>query len=161
MQEVPCYNGNFSSQLWKWKFHPSAVLRIRDINPRSEFLIPDLGYDFFLSRICIKFFYVFEPKKLILSSRKYDPGCSSRIRIRNNDFWYEIEHPVFFLERRLNVVLNCIKKISTMKLAQDRDVLRTEFVIEEKISLVTIDKASSAKQSVAEYRRSLFLRRKV
>ncbi len=31
--------------------------------------------------------YVFSPKKLFLSSRKYDPGCSSQIRILDPDFY--------------------------------------------------------------------------
>jgi hypothetical protein len=50
--------------------HP--MLRIRDVYPGSEF---------FPSRIRIKEFKYFYPKKWFLSSRKYDPGCSSRIRI--------------------------------------------------------------------------------
>jgi hypothetical protein len=47
-----------------------AVLRIWDIYP---------GSDFFPSRIRIKEFKYFNPKKWFLSSRKYDPGCSSQI----------------------------------------------------------------------------------
>jgi hypothetical protein len=43
----------------------NAVLRIRDVYPGSEF---------FSSHIL--------NQKLFMSSRKYDPGCSSRIRIR-------------------------------------------------------------------------------
>jgi hypothetical protein len=55
--------------------------------------IPGLGSDFFPSRIPdpnffppgsqirIKEFKYFNPKKWFLSSRKYDPGCSSRIRV--------------------------------------------------------------------------------
>jgi hypothetical protein len=43
------------------------VLQIRDVYPGS--------------RIRIKEFEYFNPKKLFLSSRKYDPGYSSRIRI--------------------------------------------------------------------------------
>ncbi len=39
------------------------------------------GSEFFPSRIRINEFKHFNPKKLFLSSRKYDPGCSSRIRI--------------------------------------------------------------------------------
>jgi len=41
------------------------------------------GSDFFHpeSRIRIKEFKYFNPKKWFLSSRKYDPSCSSRIRI--------------------------------------------------------------------------------
>jgi hypothetical protein len=40
---------------------------------------PDPGSDFFPSRICIKEIKYFNPKKWFLSSRKYDPVCSSRI----------------------------------------------------------------------------------
>jgi hypothetical protein len=52
-------------------FHP----RIQD--PRSEF---------FPSRIRIKEFKIFNPKKWFLSSRKYDPGCSFRIPDLDPDF---------------------------------------------------------------------------
>jgi hypothetical protein len=80
-------------------FH--SVLRIRDVYPRSRirlFSIPDPnclhpGY-----RIRIKEFKYFNPKKWFLSSRKNDPGCSSRIpghksngsriRIRDTAFIY-------------------------------------------------------------------------
>jgi hypothetical protein len=52
-----------------------AVLRIRDVYPGSDFFfVPD-------PRIRIKEFKFFIPKKWFLWSRKYDPGCSSRIRI--------------------------------------------------------------------------------
>ncbi len=47
-----------------------TVLRIRDVYP---------GSNPFPSRIRIKEFKYFSPKKWFLSSRKYDPGCSSRI----------------------------------------------------------------------------------
>jgi hypothetical protein len=59
------------------------VLRIRDV-------FPDLGSDFFLSRIeflpsripeAHQRIDVFQPEKWFLSSRKYDPGCSSRIPV--------------------------------------------------------------------------------
>jgi hypothetical protein len=56
-------------------FFPSAF---RD--PGSEFFHPG-------SRIRIKEFKYFNPKKWFLSSRKYDPGCSSRIRIRILTFY--------------------------------------------------------------------------
>jgi hypothetical protein len=49
--------------------HDQAVLRIRDAYPGSEF---------FPSRIRIKEFEHFNPKKF-LRSRKYDPVCSSHI----------------------------------------------------------------------------------
>jgi hypothetical protein len=45
------------------------------------FSIPDLGSEFFPSRIRIKKLKYFNPKNWFLSSRKYDPGCSSRLRI--------------------------------------------------------------------------------
>ncbi len=48
-----------------------TVLRIRDVYP---------GSDFFPSRILIKEFKYFNLRKWFISSRKYDPGCSSRIR---------------------------------------------------------------------------------
>jgi hypothetical protein len=53
-----------------------SVLRIRDVY---------VGSDFFPSRnrtvsISILYILIFNPKKCFLSSRKYDPGCSSRIR---------------------------------------------------------------------------------
>jgi hypothetical protein len=42
------------------------------------------GYEFFSSRIRVKEFKYFNPKKIVSKlSRKYDPGCSSRIRILN------------------------------------------------------------------------------
>ncbi len=44
--------------------------------------IPDPNFFRSGSRIRIKEFKYFNLKKLILSSQKYDPGCSSRIRIR-------------------------------------------------------------------------------
>jgi hypothetical protein len=55
------------------------------------FLIPDPtffhpGSEFFPSRIRIKEFKYFNPKKWFLSSRKYDPGCSSRIPDPDPDF---------------------------------------------------------------------------
>jgi hypothetical protein len=45
--------------------------------------IPDP--DFFLSRIYIKECKYFNPKNCFLSSRKYNPGCSSLIRIPDTD----------------------------------------------------------------------------
>ncbi len=60
-----------------------AVLRIRDVYPGSDFFpsrIPDPNCLLHRgSRIRIKEFKYFNPKKWLLSSRKYDPGCSSRI----------------------------------------------------------------------------------
>jgi hypothetical protein len=50
------------------------------------FSIPDPRSKFFPSRIFIKECRYFHPKKLFLSSRIYDPGCSSRIRIPDPAF---------------------------------------------------------------------------
>jgi hypothetical protein len=51
-----------------------------------RYIVADPGYfiyrNFFPSWICITEFKYFNPKKLFLNSRKYDLGCSSRIRIR-------------------------------------------------------------------------------
>jgi hypothetical protein len=66
-----------------WKFS-SPVLRIWDFYPRSPIRIfpsriqgkKDSGSRI---RIRIEEFKYFEPKKLFVSSRKYDPGCSSWI----------------------------------------------------------------------------------
>jgi hypothetical protein len=64
---------------------PYSVLRIRNVYPGSEFFpsripgtkkIPGSRI-----RTRIEEFKYFNPKKLLLSSRQYDPGCSSRIRI--------------------------------------------------------------------------------
>ncbi len=82
----------------------------------------------FRYQIRIKELKYFNQKIVFLSSRKYDSGSSrtrtyypsripdsgvkiekdtgSRIRIRNTGFWYEVQQPVCFLQRRLNVVLN-------------------------------------------------------
>jgi hypothetical protein len=49
------------------------VLRIWDVYPGSR------------TRICIKEFKYFNTKKWFLSSRNYDPDCSSRIRIWDPD----------------------------------------------------------------------------
>jgi hypothetical protein len=60
------------------------VLRIRDVDPGSDFFpsrIPDPICSHPRSRIRIKEFKYFNPKKWFLSSRKYDLDCSSRIRI--------------------------------------------------------------------------------
>ncbi len=57
-----------------------AVLRIRDVYPGSEFFpIPDPN--FFHPVSASKNFKCFNLNEWFLSSRKYDPGCSSRIRI--------------------------------------------------------------------------------
>ncbi len=80
--------------------HPTPILsggggggagRIRSV--KTSVADPDPGSDFFpsritdpnffhpWSRILTKEFKYFDPKKWFLSSRKYDPGCSSRIWI--------------------------------------------------------------------------------
>ncbi len=54
-------------------------------DPGSEFFpsrIPDPNFFHFGSRISITEFKYFNPKKLFLSSLKYDPGCSCSSRIR-------------------------------------------------------------------------------
>ncbi len=60
------------------------VLRIRDVYPGSRirlFSIPDPGSELSPSRtrIRIKELSILTPQKMV--SRKYDPGCSSRIRM--------------------------------------------------------------------------------
>jgi hypothetical protein len=65
----------------------TPLLRIRDVYPGFRIplfpsRIPDPGSELSPSRIRIKEFKYFNPKKSkkwFLSSRKYDPGCSSRI----------------------------------------------------------------------------------
>ncbi len=66
-----------------------SVLRIRDVYPGSRirlFSIPDPGSELSPSRIRIKEFKYFNKKKLILSSRKFDPGCFSGIPDPDADF---------------------------------------------------------------------------
>jgi hypothetical protein len=63
------------------------IVATRDVYPGCRirsFSIPDPGSDFFYprSRIRIKEFKCYNTKNWFLSSRKYDPGCSSRIRIQ-------------------------------------------------------------------------------
>jgi hypothetical protein len=57
--------------------------------------IPDPAFFHPGSRIRIKEFKCFNPKKWFLSSRKYDPGCSSRIPDPDADF-----HPSRILESK-------------------------------------------------------------
>ncbi len=80
--------------------NPDPVLRIRDVYPGSRirlFSIPDPGSRIRTvsipdpgSRILIKECKYFNPskkqKKWFLSSKKYDPGCSSRIPDPDADF---------------------------------------------------------------------------
>jgi hypothetical protein len=97
-QQFPVYNFCFATKkrvifcgnmkLWEifsLRFEPiKAVLRIRDVYPGSDLFptwIPDPNYLHPGSRIRVKEFKYFNPKKWFLSSRKYDPGCSSRIRM--------------------------------------------------------------------------------
>jgi hypothetical protein len=59
----------------------TPVLRIRDVYPGSKFFpsrIPIRHQRIYASKNLCRYF---NPKKLFLSSRKYDPSCSSRIRI--------------------------------------------------------------------------------
>jgi len=74
-----------------------AVLRIRDVYPGSRirlFSIPDPGSELSPSRIpdpgsSSKNLSILTPKKAkkwFLSSKKYDPGCSSRIPDPDADF---------------------------------------------------------------------------
>jgi hypothetical protein len=68
----------------RFLFSSHPVLRIGDVYPASESFpsrIQDKKDSESRIRIRIKEFKYFEPKNLFLSSRKYDPGCSSRIRI--------------------------------------------------------------------------------
>ncbi len=58
-----------------------AVLRIRDDPEFFPSRIPDPNLFYSGSPIRIKEFNYLNPKNCLLSSRKYDPGCSSRIRI--------------------------------------------------------------------------------
>jgi hypothetical protein len=72
------------------------VWRIRDVYPGSRirlFSIPDPGSELSPSRIRVpdphQRIYYFNPKKSkkrFLSSKKYDPGCSSRIPVLDADF---------------------------------------------------------------------------
>jgi hypothetical protein len=57
------------------------------------------GSEFFPSLIRIKEFQYFTPKIDFLSSRKYDPGCSSRIRIRNTAILLTLEALVALVGR--------------------------------------------------------------
>jgi hypothetical protein len=75
------------------KTFSQPVLPIRDVYPGSDFFpsrvrivsMPGSNCLHAGSRIRIKEFKHFNPKKWFLSSRKYDPGCSSRIRITDPD----------------------------------------------------------------------------
>jgi hypothetical protein len=53
--------------------------------PDPKFSIPYSNYFHLGSRILIKEYKYFNPKKWSLSSRKYDLGCSSQIRIPDLD----------------------------------------------------------------------------
>jgi hypothetical protein len=61
---------------------PGCLSRI----PDPTFFHPDTNCFHPGSRILIKEFKNFNPKKWFLSSRKYDPDCSSRIRIPDPEF---------------------------------------------------------------------------
>jgi hypothetical protein len=68
---------NFSIQI------PDPNFSIPDPNFASRIRIFPSGSDFFHPGSASK---NFNPKKRFLSSRKYDPGCSSQIRIPDSDF---------------------------------------------------------------------------
>ncbi len=53
------------------EFLPSRIPDPNSFHPGSRIRIKEFGEEF----------EYFKPKKLFLSSRKYDPGCESRIRI--------------------------------------------------------------------------------
>jgi hypothetical protein len=74
---VPYSTGNISTR------RRIALTSVADSGCFSDptFFISDSGSEFFPSRIRIKEFKYCNPKKWFLSSRKYDPVCSSRIRI--------------------------------------------------------------------------------
>jgi hypothetical protein len=64
------------------------MLRVRDVSPEPSFFpsrIADPNFFHPGSRMCIKEFKYFNPKKWFLRSRKYDPGYSSRIWIPDTD----------------------------------------------------------------------------
>jgi hypothetical protein len=67
---------------WEKIKNYGKLLKFKNQCCESGMLIPDPNFFHpgFLIHIRIKDFKYFNPKK-VLSSRKYDPGCSSRIRI--------------------------------------------------------------------------------
>jgi hypothetical protein len=63
---------------------PVPVLRIRDVYPGSKFFHPGSRVkkdSISRIRVHIKELKYFQNKKMFLSSQKYDPRCSFRIRI--------------------------------------------------------------------------------
>ncbi len=81
---LPSRRFSWPRQKWSWPPYrapycadPGCLSRI----PDPTYSIPDPNFFHPGSRIHIKEFKYFNPKNCILSSRKYDPGCSSRIRI--------------------------------------------------------------------------------
>ncbi len=84
-------NSHLETDQVKRLHEKNTTLRIRDVYPGSWirfFSIPDP--EFFPSRIRNKESKYFNPKKWFLSSRKHDPGCSSRIPDPDPDF---LTHP--------------------------------------------------------------------
>jgi hypothetical protein len=59
----------------------TTVFWIRNVYPGSGMFIPDPNFSHPGSLIRIKEFKYLTRKKWFLNSQKYDPGCSSRIRI--------------------------------------------------------------------------------
>jgi hypothetical protein len=77
LQMIAAYSFNF--QLFVYAISKTGHISVADPIPEPNFFHP--GSKFFPSRIRIKEFKYFKPKNWFQSSRKYDPGCSSRIRI--------------------------------------------------------------------------------
>ncbi len=112
-----------------------SVLRIRDVYPGHRiriFYIPDPGSEFFPSWGSASKTWSIQPKILFLSSRKYDPDRSSRIRIQDPDFlpnldpgvtkapdptWIRIRNTVFFL---LGIILYLFCSLTSMPMSMER-----------------------------------------
>ncbi len=97
------------------------MFRIRDVYPGSRNPVPTFFQP--VSRIRIKEYKYFNPEIWFLNSRKYDPGCSSRIRIPDSDPDFL---PIPDLESRIRIrntdykividPLNFFDKIQTLKI---------------------------------------------
>ncbi len=83
----------FENIVWCSVADPKCLSRIRIfLSSRIRiFSIPDQNFFHPGSRISIKEFKYFNPKKWFLSFLKYDPSCSSRIRIRNTDLMFYLD----------------------------------------------------------------------
>jgi hypothetical protein len=82
----------------------------------SGMFIPDPGSEFFPSRISVKEFKYFNPKKWSLSFRKYDLGCSSSSRIPILTFYpSRIQGPKDTGSRiRIRNTVHCINYLITI-----------------------------------------------